>query len=585
MSRLADTEKYQNSEKSRNNSEDDPTSDVAADNAVSSVARSDKLAKYHLIRCFWSGLCSGEGYLGALSWGAASALLLCLCFPFLRCWPLLFMALVPFFLRTAQIKNFKHALCLGFSFGFVLHLVSMHWLSVFGWAAPPALAVEKGIIPSIVAVAIVWLRHKQQNFVLYSLGAASLYVIGEYLQSVGIFGMNWSFLAAALSRIPLLLQTNSLWGMWGLSFAVAFFNVGVAELLLYWKQQHGVLGNCELGATDKEFVNKRSLMVWGGSCVLLWAFIIVFGAVQLSSAPELEKAAEQPGAVKWGIIQLSIPQEKKFNPFLADENFDLLKKASFKAIEQGAEIVGWPETSVPYRRFLDNRRNRRAFKKMISERPAWYLVGSIEGAPDGGSYNTISLWSDQGIFQDRYEKWNIVPFGEYLPYRDYWPEWIPGVKLVMNYKPGKGSCALKTKNNQVGVLICFESMCTWVARQHVLKGAEILFAPTNDAWFKETSELPGHFDMAIMRAVELARPVIPVGNTGISGFIDRYGRVRQESKINEEAIMVDYVVPSNALTVYALMGDRIVWVYVLLLIMCSAFHPKMNKSQVKCKVS
>ena len=114
-------------------------------------------------------------------------------------------------------------------------------------------------------------------------------------------------------------------------------------------------------------------------------------------------------------------------------------------------------------------------------------------------------------------------------------------------------------------------MCTWVARQHVLKGAEVLFAPTNDAWFKETAELPGHFDIDIMRAVELARPVLPVGNTGISGFIDKYGRVQQESAINEKNIMVDYVVPNSTLTLYARCGDWQVLIYALLLIGCFAY--------------
>ncbi|MGM9991290.1 MAG: apolipoprotein N-acyltransferase [Candidatus Bruticola sp.] len=516
---------------------------------------------------------SVRGYKGPLILGTFSALLICLCFPFMRLWPLIFVALVPFFWAAARIKNVKQALCLGFSFGFVLHLVSMSWLSVFGWAAPPALAVEKGIIPGFVAAAIFWLRHKQKNFGLYAVGAASLYIIGEYLQTVGIFGVNWAFLSAALARVPLLLQANSLWGMWGLSFAVALVNVGLAELLIR-KYRFKELSSNESATSEKNITCKNSLKGWAWSCGLLWGGIVVFGVWQLSLAPSPEQASEQPGAVKWGIIQLSIPQKKKFDPFFAEKNFDLLKKASFQAIEQGAEVIGWPETSVPYLHFLSSREKRRSLKKMIQEYPAWYVVGSIESAPENGTYNTMSIWSDRGTFQDRYEKWNIVPFGEYLPYRKYWPEWIPGVKLVMNYKPGRGSCAFKVKDSKVGILICFESMCTWVARQHVLKGAEILFAPTNDAWFKETAELPGHFDMSILRAVELSRPVIPVGNTGISGFIDQYGRVLQESKINEEAIMVGCVVPNSKLTLYAIIGDWVICLYILLLAGCLIFSPK-----------
>ena len=433
------------------------------------------------------------------------------------------------------------------------------------------------------------LRSKQTNFCLYAIGLAALYTLAEYLQTVGVFGMDWAFLSIALARVPLLLQTNSLWGMWGLSFAIALINVGLAEIV--WCIIHRRIFASEIAevvqqeqsqvcadnkSTDDHDMH-RGIKNWAYVSISLWAFIIIWGTVTLLQAPSLAEQAKQPGAVKWGLIQLSIPQEKRFHPFFADENFEALGEASRQAIKEGAKIIGWPETSVPYRQFLDDNYYRRQMRRLIRRNRAWYLVGSIESAPDNGSYNAISTWDNIGIYRERYNKWNIVPFGEYLPGREYWPEWIPGVKLVMNYKPGEGSCALQVKDHKVGVLICFESMCTWVARQHVLKGAEVLFAPTNDAWFKETAELPGHFDIDIMRAVELARPVLPVGNTGISGFIDKYGRVQQESAINEKNIMVDYVVPNSALTLYARLGDWQVLIYALLLIGCFAYTKRNQR--------
>ncbi len=538
---------------------------------------------------FGQKILSGNSYISAAILGALSGVLLSLCFPFVRCRPLVFVALVPFLLGIITIKESKKALALGFSFGFVLHVISMYWLKVFGWGAPIALAIEKAIIPALVAWLAVKLRSKQTNFCLYAIGLAALYTLAEYLQTVGVFGMDWAFLSIALARVPLLLQTNSLWGMWGLSFAIALINVGLAEIV--WCIIHRRIFASEIAevvqqeqsqvcadnkSTDDHDMH-RGIKNWAYVSISLWAFIIIWGTVTLLQAPSLAEQAKQPGAVKWGLIQLSIPQEKRFHPFFADENFEALGEASRQAIKEGAEIIGWPETSVPYRQFLDDNYYRRQMRRLIRRNRAWYLVGSIESAPDNGSYNAISTWDNIGIYRERYNKWNIVPFGEYLPGREYWPEWIPGVKLVMNYKPGEGSCALQVKDHKVGVLICFESMCTWVARQHVFKGAEVLFAPTNDAWFKETAELPGHFDIDIMRAVELARPVLPVGNTGISGFIDKYGRVQQESAINEKNIMVDYVVPNSALTLYARLGDWQVLIYALLLIGCFAYTKRNQR--------
>ena len=183
------------------------------------------------IGCWLHKILLGNSYISMMILGALSGVLLSLCFPFLRWWPLVFVALVPFLLGIVSAKEGKKALILGGSFGFVLHVISMYWLKVFGWGAPVALAVEKAVIPALMAWLLVKLRSKQANFCLYAVGFASLYTLAEYLQTVGVFGINWALLSISLARVPLLLQTNSLWGMWGLSFAIALINVGLAEIV------------------------------------------------------------------------------------------------------------------------------------------------------------------------------------------------------------------------------------------------------------------------------------------------------------------------------------------------------------------
>ena len=121
---------------------------------------------------FGQKILSGNSYISAAILGALSGVLLSLCFPFVRCRPLVFVALVPFLLGIITIKESKKALALGFSFGFVLHVISMYWLKVFGWGAPIALAIEKAIIPALVAWLAVKLRSKQTNFCLYAIGLA-----------------------------------------------------------------------------------------------------------------------------------------------------------------------------------------------------------------------------------------------------------------------------------------------------------------------------------------------------------------------------------------------------------------------------
>lgn len=480
---------------------------------------------------------------GALLAGAISGLLVNLTLPFLRWWPLIWVSLVPLFLYWMATSKPRWGGLAGWSFGLALYLGSMYWLGVFGWGAPLAVAALKGLIPALGGWLIVRLKGAglslSGNFGLYALLGASLWVLLEYAQTLGVLGLVWAFLPLGLARQPLFLQANTLWGMWGLSWGIALLNLLLAGLLY-----------------ARLFKAPLSWRLAGGVSALFWLFTLGFGYWRLHLEPP---PLEAPAPQKWGVVQLSTPQHLKFQPGYAASHLSALLEASARATRAGAQVILWPETSVPYRHFLESSYLRRQLGRAIRRQPAWYLVGSIEPAPPDGSYNVMSLWDPQGKYRDRYCKYNIVPFGEYLPGRPYWPEWVPGVKLVMNYKPGRGSHTLAVGETPVGVLICFESMCTWLPRWHVLKGAQVLVAPTNDAWFKRTSELPSHFDMAIMRAVELARPVIPAGNTGVSGFVDAYGRVEQESQIEEVCVLSQEVYPRRELTLYARWGDW--WVY------------------------
>ena len=585
------------------------------------------------------------GYWAALVAGLISGVLLTLCLPFLRLWPLVFLALSPFLAYLAWSRDYKHAALCGSSFGFFMHAISMYWL----WHIAPGLnlvlAVEKAILPALAACAIVWFRRrlgtaprvcaatpvpassdgvpacagpavkptgadiatpielKGSGFLRYSLAVSSLWVIVEYLQTVGVFGMNWGELAVCLVRLPVSLQANTLWGMWGLSFALAMVNVGVGEFLALAlsatasQELHGqtmlqklrsISGCC--GDSSEKQHNCR-WKHWRNVTGTLWIFILLFGIVRLWGAPSVvpysKDGVQASGATGdhnttgakeqvWGLVQLSLDQDRRWNPDFANDNFSELMKASGKAIEQGAQVVAWPETSVPYRGLLESKVAQRIMERSINERQAWYVVGSIErDLSDKTMLNAMSVWDKAGHLKDRYDKFNIVPFGEYLPARQYWPSWFPGVNLVMNYKPGRGVYPVEVDNTKVGILICFESMCTWVARRHVLNGAQVLFVPTNDVWFKESVELPGHFDMDIMRAVELARPIMQVGNSGVSGFADKYGRVKQESKINANVVLVDTVEPATGLTLYAKIGDWVVWAFVLI---CGAAVFKLSGS-------
>jgi apolipoprotein N-acyltransferase len=101
-------------------------------------------------------------------------------------------------------------------------------------------------------------------------------------------------------------------------------------------------------------------------------------------------------------------------------------------------------------------------------------------------------------------------------------------------------------------------------RDAVLKGSTLLTTITNDGWYGYSSAPYQHFEMASMRAIEQGRYLARSANTGISGIVDPYGRVVQQSAIFEQIGLVGNARILTARTMYAELGDLVVWVSMLL---------------------
>ena len=97
---------------------------------------------------------------------------------------------------------------------------------------------------------------------------------------------------------------------------------------------------------------------------------------------------------------------------------------------------------------------------------------------------------------------------------------------------------LPTSHGPISTAICYEIVFPALVRESVLKGSELLTTITNDAWYGHSSAPYQHFLQASMRAIEQGRYLARAANTGISGIVDPYGRVVQQSAIFERTVMV-----------------------------------------------
>ena len=159
------------------------------------------------------------------------------------------------------------------------------------------------------------------------------------------------------------------------------------------------------------------------------------------------------------------------------------------------------------------------------------LLGIIDQEEDA-AYNAALLVTEGGAREQRYRKVHLVPFGEYVPGRHT----IPGIaRIVGDQVPedfgfGKEHAVFTMTDKEVRLapLICFEDTIGELTRQFVLDGANLLANVTNDGWFLQSSGSQQHLANAVFRCVETRLPMVRSANTGVTCFINEFGRVTQK---------------------------------------------------------
>jgi apolipoprotein N-acyltransferase len=158
-----------------------------------------------------------------------------------------------------------------------------------------------------------------------------------------------------------------------------------------------------------------------------------------------------------------------------------------------------------------------------------------------------------------YRKMHLVPFGEYVPLKRLLFFVGPIVEAVSDFTPGDVPVLLPVGDHVASTAICYEVIYTSLMRQFVLEGSELLTTITNDAWYGRSSAAYQHWDQAAMRAIENGRYLARAANTGISGFVDPYGRVLAKSDLFEQALLIEDIRFLQSRTIYTQIGDLIAW--------------------------
>jgi apolipoprotein N-acyltransferase len=460
----------------------------------------------------------------------ASAALLILAFPrFDLAW-LAPVALAPLLVAMAREPGVLRRFLLGWVAGVVYWFGVCCWiqfvLSVHGgmgetagWAVFTLFALVKGLHLAVFASLAGYLVHRW-----YAVPAiAALWVAVEATH--GSLGFAWLTLGNAGIGIEAPMRLAPITGVWGVSFV--FAATGTALALAALKRPRVEL-----------------------------AWLLALPALYL--LPKLPAA--QRGHEAALLVQPNISETEQWTAESVAKSVNEQAMLSMRgALRQDAvppAIVVWPEVPEPLY-YEEDPNFRGAADTLAKAMRAHLLMGVVGHTPSGAPLNSAALISPRGGLVSRYDKVNLVPFGEFVP----WPFGFAN-KIsteVGDFAAGDRVVVSPVAGGKIGTFICYESVFPNFVRQFANEGAGVLFNISNDGWFGRSAARNQHLVIVRMRAAENRRWILRAANDGVTATIDSAGRVRSSLPLHQQATSYtgfDFVAER---TLYTRFGDWFAW--------------------------
>lgn len=492
--------------------------------------------------------------------GLAAALAL----PPFDLWPALFLAfpVVLMVLENIERRAWRTAFLTGWGFGFGYFLLAFHWIGFaffvnaneYLWMMPFAvggLAASMAIYWGLAFVAVNQTGFRRLGLVL--LLSVTL-TVAEILRGVLFTGFPWAQPGLASDGMGAVAQTASLWGMQGLTFLFLLW-AGVWPLLL--ERSHRLV----------------SVLIMA-TLPLSWAW----GSYRLHSV-----AVANVADVNIRIVQPNIPQEDKWRGDNMDAIFQKLLDMSGQPTQDGKPIthIVWPESAVPF--LIDESIPSLARVADMLTGGKTLMTGTLRREVAEGSeekiFNSVLTFDDAGNVVASYDKWLLVPGGEFLPF-----EWLlqplgfrKVVTLPGSFEAGQGpGTFVIPKAPLVSFSICYEVIFPDSVVDPENR-PQWLVNVTNDGWFGNSTGPYQHFAQARLRTIEQGLPMVRSANTGISAMIDPLGRVLAQLPVGRLGVL-DRALPQGLeSTIFSRFGGAAIFVLLIvgaILAIVSARNPR-----------
>ena len=228
-------------------------------------------------------------------------------------------------------------------------------------------------------------------------------------------------------------------------------------------------------------------------------------------------------------------------------------------IPVSTDLIVWPESPAPFEDI--DPQFRSAMSALARSAQAPIIVGNIGFQPNPANksgytpYNRASFINPDGAFVGHYDKMHLVPFGEYVPFKELFFFAKNLLNEVGTFEPGTQRTVFSTGGHTYGVFICYESIFGDEIRHLTQQGADVLINISNDGWYGDTSAAWQHLNMVRMRAIENHRWVLRATNTGVTAAVNPYGRVVSALPRHLRSSLRVHFGYEHDLTFYAAHGD------------------------------
>jgi apolipoprotein N-acyltransferase len=470
-------------------------------------------------------------------WAASvlTALLHIIIFPRFELSWFAFLCFIPLLLLLKTESPWRLFL-FGLLSGFIFNIGNLYWIYfvIQHYSSVPALVCVGILMLLCIVLALFWAIFLFLTGILRrGLGLEKALLIAPFLWTLLEWARSyttqfpWCLFGYSQYNHLRIAQLASFAGVYGLSWILLAFNASIVMLVILRREYY--------------FLAIASILIVVG----------VYGNFRI----------QQPigkNTARIGLVQGNVPQDVKLNYKFGesihrrhiDMTTDLLSKSK-------PDIIFWSEAAT-----LFPLRDGGIWTEQIRELASSYHTPIIMGSDTFKGkeiFNSAYLVNEKGEIESQYDKVYLVPFGEFVPLKKIFFFAGKMVPEISDFTHGTNFEPFLIRGEKVSINICFEVVFPQLSREFCLRGATLLATITNDAWFGRTAAPYQHFAMAVMRAIENRRFIVRCANTGVSGFVDPYGRILQTTNVFVPAEISGEVrfVPEK--TFYTQYGDWIVY--------------------------